>query len=139
MGKLDRYGGLTYHLSMIDNNSFRPGDRVSVRFGGVLRHYGIISWGGRVISNNGRYGGVVSQSLADFARGRPVTNHGPAPGHEYLGPERAHRRLGHDYDLTGSNCVHFVRRAHGRSPTIMQIARGTFEAFKDMMGPKRRF
>ncbi|WP_084395961.1 C40 family peptidase [Henriciella aquimarina] len=117
---------------------YRPGDRVSVRFGGVLRHYGIVSWGGRVISNNGRYGGVVSQSLSDFARGREITNHGPEAGHDYLGPSRATRRLGHDYHLTGSNCVHFVRHAQGRKPTATQVARGTFEAFRDMLGGRRR-
>ena len=119
---------------------YRPGDVVSVRFGGVLRHYGVVTHGGRIISNNGRYGGVVSQSLDEFARGRPVLNHGPGEGgSDYLASARASRRLGHDYDLTGSNCVHFVRHAHGRKPTVTQIARGTFEAFRDMMGPKRRY
>jgi uncharacterized protein YijF (DUF1287 family) len=30
---------------------FQAGDVVSIRFGGVLRHYGVITSGGRVISN----------------------------------------------------------------------------------------
>ena len=121
------------------DHDFRPGDVVSVRFGGVLRHYGVVSWGGRVVSNNGRYGGVVTQSLAAFARGRVVTNHGPGEsGGAFLAAERAGRRIGHDYDLTGSNCVHFIRHAHGRKPTVTQVARGTFEAFRDMLGPKKR-
>ncbi|MEQ9314817.1 MAG: hypothetical protein RLN72_03135 [Henriciella sp.] len=119
---------------------YRPGDVVSVRFGGVLRHYGVVTHGGRVISNNGRYNGVVSQSLEEFARGRPIQNHGPGDGgSEYLSSARAHRRLGHDYDLTGSNCVHFVRSSRGRKPTTTQVARATFEAFRDMFsGPRRR-
>lgn len=122
---------------MNDKNDLRPGDVVSVRFGGVLRHYGVVTWGGRVVSNNGRYGGVVTQSLAAFARGREVTNHGPDSGEDFLAAERVRRRIGHDYHLTGSNCVHFVRHAHGRKPTVTQVARGTFEAFRDMLGPKR--
>ncbi|MEM5515363.1 hypothetical protein WNY37_00265 [Henriciella sp. AS95] len=118
---------------------YRPGDVVSVRFGGVLRHYGVVTHGGRIISNNGRYGGVVSQSLSEFARGREIHNHGPGDGEsDYLASARATRRLGHDYHLTGSNCVHFVRSARGRKPTATQIARGTFEAFRDMMKPRRR-
>ncbi|MEQ8559386.1 MAG: hypothetical protein RIB03_13795 [Henriciella sp.] len=123
---------------MNDKNDLRPGDVVSVRFGGVLRHYGVVTWGGRVVSNNGRYGGVVTQSVTAFARGRPVINHGPGDSAgDFLATERARRRIGHDYHLTGSNCVHFVRHAHGRKPTVTQVARGTFEAFRDMLGPKR--
>ena len=124
---------------MNDKSDFRPGDVVSVRFGGVLRHYGVVAWDGRVVSNNGRHGGVVTQSLTLFARGRTITNHGPGESTGgYLAVERAHRRLGHDYHLTGSNCVHFIRHAHGRKPTVTQVARGTFEAFRDMLAPKRR-
>ena len=122
---------------MNSHHDVRPGDIVSVRFGGVLRHYGIVTYGGRVISNSRRSGGVVSQSLEDFAAGRRVTCHGGSEGSDYLALERARRRLGGDYHLTGSNCVHFVRHARGRKPTVTQVARGTLEAFRDMLGPKR--
>ena len=122
---------------MNDKDDFRPGDVVSVRFGGVLRHYGIVTYGGRVISNSRRYDGVISQPIEDFSNGRSVKWHGWESGSEYLALERARRRLGHDYHLTGSNCVHLVRHARGRKPTITQIARGTFEAFRDMAGAKR--
>ncbi|WP_370234602.1 MULTISPECIES: hypothetical protein [Henriciella] len=118
---------------------YRPGDVVSVRFGGVLRHYGVVTHGGRILSSNGRYGGVVSQSFEAFARGRDIQNHGPGEGEsDYLASARANRRLGHDYHLTGSNCVHFVRHARGRGPTATQVARGAFEAVRDMLKPYRR-
>lgn len=121
------------------SGDFRPGDVVSVRFGGVLRHYGIVTYGGRVISNTRRHDGVVTQSLEAFAQGRPVKWHGPSDdGRDYLSVERAHRRLGHDYHLTGSNCVHFVRSAQGRKPTSTQVARATFETFRDMLGGLRK-
>jgi hypothetical protein len=120
---------------MITIEDFRPGDVVSVRFGGVMRHYGIVTYGGRVISNSRRYNGVTSQTLDEFAEGRRVQHHGWSEGSDYLALERAHRRLGGDYHLTGSNCVHFVRNARSRKPTVTQIARGTFEAFRDMLGP----
>ena len=120
-------------------SDFRPGDVVSVRFGGVLRHYGIVTYGGRVMSNSRRYGGVVSQTLEEFAAGRPLKWHGWEEGSDYLALERARRRLGGDYHLTGANCVHFVRSARSRKPTVTQVARGTFEAFRDMLGPKRRY
>ncbi|MGB3624633.1 MAG: hypothetical protein WA989_02325, partial [Henriciella sp.] len=72
--------------------------------------------------------------------GRPVRNHGPGDStSEYLSSARAHRRLGHDYDLPGANCVHFVRASRGRKPTPIQVARATFEAFRDMVsGAGRR-
>jgi hypothetical protein len=123
---------------MNDKNDFRPGDVVSVRFGGVLRHYGIVGWDGRIISNTRRHHGVVTQSIDDFADGREIRNHGrSASACDFTAIDRASRRIGHDYHLTGSNCVHFVRGAHGRKPTVTQSARGTFEAFRDMVGPKR--
>ena len=122
---------------MNSKDDFRPGDVVSVRFGGVFRHYGIVTYGGRVMSNTRAHDGVVTQTLADFADGRPVRWHGWSEGSDYLALERARRRLGAEYDLTGSNCVHFVRHARGRKPTVTQVARGTLEAFRDMLGPKR--
>ena len=122
---------------MIDKNDFMPGDVVSVRFGGVLRHYGIVTYGGRGISNSRQNGGVITQTLEAFAAGRPVKWHGWREGNDHVALHRATRRLGGDYHLTGSNCVHFVRSARSRKPTLTQVARGTFEAFRDMMGPKR--
>lgn len=115
------------------SNHLHPGDLVSVRFGGVLRHYGIVTFGDRIVSNNGRLGGVISQTYDEFAMGRKVRHHGPGgPDGAYKVVHRAHRRIGHDYDLTGSNCVHYVRTARGQSPTITQYARATAMALGDM-------
>lgn len=134
---LDVHSEQSYRFSMNRTHDYRPGDVVSVPFGGVFRHYGIVSYGGRVISNSRSGGGVISQTLNEFASGRPVRNHGWTEGSDYLALERAHKRLGGDYHLTGSNCVHFVRSARSRKPTVTQVARGTFEAFRDMLGPKK--
>ena len=123
---------------MRNAHDYSPGDVVSVRFGGVFRHYGIVTYGGRVISNSRAGGGVINQTLEAFANGRPVRNHGWREGSDYLALERAQKRLGGDYHLTGSNCVHFVRHARSRKPIATQIARGTFEAFRDMLGPPRK-
>ena len=57
---------------MNDKHDYRPGAVVSVRFGGVLRHYGVVTFDGRVVSNNGRYGGVVSQSIAAIITPEPT-------------------------------------------------------------------
>ncbi len=124
---------------MISESDLRPGDIVSVPFAGVMRHYGVVTFGGRILSNNGAHGGVVSQSYAEFAKGRAVSHHPKREDDcEYLTHERAHRRLGHDYDLMGSNCVHFVRSATGRKPTATQYARATLQTLGDMFAPKGR-
>ena len=118
---------------------YRPGDVVSVRFAGVLRHYGVITPGGRVMSNCGREGGVVEQSLVDFARGRSVRHHGQFSDRD--GVEvyaRARRAFGSDYDLTGSNCIDFVRWSHRRRPTSWQVGRATLMAFGDMLNGRGR-
>lgn len=123
---------------MINEDEFQPGDIVSVRFAGVMRHYGVVTFGGRILTNNGERGGVISQSFDAFSQGRDVMRHPRKEGDcEYLMHHRAHRRLGHDYDLTGSNCVHFVRNVRGRKPTTTQYARGALMALGDMFAPKR--
>jgi len=136
---IDESCSLIYRFSMISKYDLKPGDIVSVRFGGVLRHYGLVTFGGRILSNNGERGGVISQSLSDFAQGRELKHHprNKPEESEYLAHHRAHRRLGHDYDLTSSNCVHFVRSARGKSPTATQYARGALATLGDMFGPKR--
>lgn len=116
-----------------------PGDTVSIRFGGVLRHYGVVTSRGTVICNSRKHGGVVEQSLAEFANGKPIQNHGPdsrAPS--YVTENRARRRLGRDYDLSGSNCIDFVHAANRKSPSPWQIGRATGQALSDMVFGKRR-
>lgn len=119
----------------------RPGDVVSVPFGGVLSHYGVVTSRGTVISNSRKNGGVVEQAFAEFENGKPVRLHRRDSA---LNPRqvemRARRALGSDYDLVGSNCVHFARHAHRRRATPLQIGKATLHALGDMMsGPRRRY
>lgn len=122
----------TYH-------EFEPGDVVSVRFGGVLRHYGIVTLGGRVLSNSRKYDGVVEQSLTEFAAGRPIKRHRNKSELHYLEVEaRARRARRMSYSVTGTNCIDYVRRAHRQRPTSWQYGRATLQAFSDMFGRGRR-
>ena len=122
-------------------NSFddlEPGDVVSVRFAGVLRHYGVVTFGGRIVSNSQRHGGVISQTLAEFSDGKRVRRHGQADRDlAYLSHHRAHRHLGADYHLTGSNCIDYSRRALGKRPTPWQVGRALLMAVSDMGRPRR--
>ena len=120
---------------------YSAGDVVSIRFGGVLRHYGVITTRGTVICNSRLHGGVVEQSLESFANGRSVRQHGRYSDLDGYHVElRARRHIGKDYDLFGSNCGHFVRHAHRRKPTPMQVAAATVRTVGDMLGgPKRRW
>ena len=122
-------------------HDFDAGDVVSIRFGGVLRHYGVITARGTVICNSRLHGGVVEQSFDQFAAGRSVRGHGRYSELDGYHVElRARRHLGKDYDLFGSNCGHFVRHAHRRKPTAMQVAAATVRTVGDMLGgPKRRY
>nr|WP_321439717.1 lecithin retinol acyltransferase family protein [uncultured Hyphomonas sp.] len=120
---------------------YTAGDVVSIRFGGVLRHYGVVTGRGTVICNSRLHGGVVEQSLDAFSAGRDVRLHGRYSDLDgYHVEQRARRHLGKDYDLFGSNCGHFVRHAHRRKPTPMQVAAATVRTVGDMFGgPKRRW
>jgi hypothetical protein len=120
---------------------YDAGDVVSIRFGGVLRHYGVVTSRGTVICNSRLHGGVVEQSYEAFAAGRDVRLHGRYSDLDGYHVElRARRHLGKAYDLFGSNCGHFVRHAHRRKPTPMQVAAATVRTVGDMFGgPKRRW
>lgn len=117
---------------------FEPGDVVSVRFGVVLSHYGVVTSRGTIISNSRLHDGVVEQSPDQFSTGREIRLHrrySSLDGH--LVESRARRQLGRDYDLFGSNCGHLVRHAHRRKPTPMQIGAATVRALGDMLSSKR--
>ncbi|KCZ48173.1 MULTISPECIES: hypothetical protein [unclassified Hyphomonas] len=120
---------------------YDSGDVVSIRFGGVLRHYGVVTSRGTVICNSRLHGGVVEQSFEAFSAGRDVRLHGRYSDLEGYHVElRARRHLGKEYDLFGSNCGHFVRHAHRRKPTPMQVATATVRTLGDMLGgPKPRY
>jgi hypothetical protein len=84
---------------------YDSGDVVSIRFGGVLRHYGVVTSRGTVICNSRLHGGVVEQSFEAFSAGRYVRLHGRYSDLDGYHVElRARRHLGKEYDLFGSNC-----------------------------------
>lgn len=117
---------------------FNPGDVVSVRFGAVLSHYGVVTSRGTIISNSRLHDGVIEQRPEDFATGRTIRLHrrySSLDGHLVEG--RARRQLGRDYDLFGSNCGHLVRHAHCRRPTPLQIGAATVRALGDMLSSTR--
>lgn len=110
-----------------------PGDVISIRFGLVLSHYGVVTSRGTVLSNSRLHAGITEQSLEEFSAGQKLRRHGPYSGLDaHIVESRARQRLGPDYDLFGSNCGHFVRHAHRRSPTPMQIGAATVRALGDM-------
>lgn len=119
---------------MSTDHIYSPGDVISIRFAGVLRHYGVVGLDGRVISNSRAGGGVITQSLADFADGRPVMKHRRFSQTDPLEIDaRARRHIGKDYDWAGSNCVHLVRGAHKRKPTTLQVTRAVATTVRDML------
>ena len=119
---------------------FQPGDVVSIRFSGVLRHYGVVTSGGRVISNSRKHDGVTEQTLDDFADGRTVKVHGSRSDAHHLEVEsRARRALGASYRLAGSNCGDFVGHVHKRKPTVTQVGRATMMAIGDLFGNSRKY
>jgi len=118
---------------------YEPGDIISVRFIGVLRHYGVVTLSGRVLSNSREQGGVVEQSLEEFATGRTVKRHRNKSGMHYLEIEtRARRAKRMSYSITGSNCIDYVRHSHRQRPTSWQYGRATLKTLGDMFGPRRR-
>lgn len=91
-----------------------PGDVVSVRVKGAVRHEGIMTETGHVISNSRRKGGVFEESFRTFAEGRKVVNHGPRNGlNSDTVLARARSLKGRTYNPYTYNCEHFVREVYG--------------------------
>ena len=99
----------------------------------VLRHYGVVTARGTVISNSRKGGGVIEQSFGAFTNGTKVRTHnGASDDHPHVIEARARRKLGRSYDLTGSNCIDLTRHTHRRRPTPWQVGRATIMAVCDM-------
>lgn len=117
--------------------SLLAGEVVSVRFGGVLSHYGVVTARGTVISNSRRGGGVTEQSVDAFCDGRALRTHGVSSDlHPFQIEARARRALGSSYDLTGANCIDFTRHTHRKAPTPWQVGRATLMAVQDMFSKR---
>lgn len=122
-----------------DRYDMPAGEIVSIPFGGVFRHYGVVTARGTVISNSRAAGGVVEQSLSTFMQGRELRRHGHSRSeHAFQIEARARRKLGRSYDLTGSNCIDFTRHTHKKRATPWQLGRATLMAVGDMIGQSRR-
>ena len=116
-----------------------PGDVVSVRFAGLLRHYGVVTHSGRILSNSRDHDGVVEQSLDEFSGGRRIKRHRNTSGLHALEIEaRARRAKRRRYTVTGSNCIDYVRHAHRQRPTPWQVGSATLITLSDMFGPRKR-
>ncbi|MEM7768523.1 MAG: hypothetical protein AAF253_13735 [Pseudomonadota bacterium] len=124
---------------MTRQSDLRAGDVVSIPFGIGLRHYGVVTLAGTVISRSSRHDGVVEQSIDAFSHGRTLKRHRSYSNrHVFEIEARARRLMGADYDLLRSNCVHHVRWIHGRTPTLSQRVMATMEAVGDMLRPPSR-
>jgi len=119
--------------------AFEPGDVVAIPFGIGLSHYGLVTAQGTVISNSRKHGGVVEQSLSDFANGKRIRLCERTDGLSgAIAESRARTAKGQSYRLTESNCAHFTRWSHRRKPTSVQIASATARTFADMLFGARR-
>lgn len=109
------------------------GTIVSVPYAKILRHYGVVTSRGTVISNSRKGGGVIEQSFAAFGNGGRIRRHdGSSKDDPRVIEARARRKLGRDYDVTGSNCIDFTRHTHRRRPTPWQLGRAALMAARDM-------
>lgn len=110
-----------------------PGSIVSVRTDPFVRHYGILTDEGTVVSASKKHKEVVEQPLEDFAygsRGKSFRVDGypsELPAKEVI--EYARSKLGEPYHLTQSNCEHLVHAAHGKVSRSKQL-----EKYRDVLG-----
>lgn len=122
-----------------NKHDYPAGEIISIPLYGVLRHYGVVTSRGTVISNSRAGGGVIEQSLTEFENGKSVRRHGASSSeHAFQIEARARRKLGRSYDLTRSNCIDFTRHTHKRTPTPWQIGRASLMAIGDMLKRPRR-
>jgi len=118
---------------------FEAGDVVSVRFAGVLRHYGVVTLSGRVLSNSRERGRVIEQSFEEFACGRAIKRHrGSSDLHYFEVEARARRAQRMSSSVSQSNCIDYVRRVHRQRPTPWQVGSATLKTLSDMFGSRRR-
>ena len=98
------------------------GDVIYIYRWGIIRHWGIVTSVGTVISNSGRHGGVIEQLFDDFSCGQMVKKVG------YIGSlapwdveNRARSAIGKGYEALFNNCEHFAYWAHGKRPQSPQV------------------
>ncbi|MEL7128299.1 MAG: hypothetical protein AAGK23_02020 [Pseudomonadota bacterium] len=123
-----------YTYSDLADYDVQPGDVVSIRFSGVLRHYGVVTHRGTVIASSRLRGGVTETSLAAFADGKSIRRHRDRNGqHPFEIEARARRAMGSPYRLSESNCIDLTRHTHRRTPTPWQVGAATLRTLGDMV------
>ena len=107
--------------------ALRPGTILSTGRPGY-RHFGIstdcyINGLPTVISNTGKYGKVIEESLEQFQEqgDLKVEGYWGSLNHQDV-LRRAREKLGSRYFLLNWNCEHFVRFVHGLKPESPQVA-----------------
>lgn len=107
------------------NRNIKNGTVVSVPKG-FVEHVGIIASnpyrGHTVISNSGKYGRVVEQTLSDFSQGKEIAVKGyigELPSWQVI--RNARSFLNEKYNLFSNNCEHLVTRAHGKVKESPQL------------------
>ncbi|MEM9670402.1 MAG: hypothetical protein AAF950_15885 [Pseudomonadota bacterium] len=120
-------------------SGFAPGDVISIPFGGVFRHYGVVTHSGTVITNSRRRGGVVEISLCEFEDSRRARRHQNRSSlHAFEVEARARRALGNTYRLAEHNCIDLTQHAHKARATPWQYAAATVRALGDMASSRSR-
>lgn len=123
----------------IRSTDFAPGDVISIPFGGVLRHYGVVTHRGTVITNSRLRGGVVEITLDEFEDGRSARRHrNNGPLHALEVEARARRALGSSYRLTEYNCIDLTQHSRKARPTPWQYGSAVLRTLGDMAGLTRR-
>lgn len=108
-------------MSLQSNKACRPGDVLCVTVYGGVRHEGIVTDTGTVISNSRRNGGVAEESVRDFAGLNKITNLGRLSTLDpFAAIYRARERLGRQYQPVRYNCQHFVRDCYQIKPKSAQ-------------------
>ncbi len=99
------------------NTHFKIGDKIAIKKGLLIIHYGIYIGQNRVIDNSAACGAVKERTLAEFRGGRKVYRIQHNSG--YLPNEivaRAKAQTGKVYKVLSQNCEHFVNDIlHGKS------------------------
>jgi len=120
-------------MNQVINSNIKDGTVISVPKG-LIEHYGIYTthpyWGfSTVISNSGKHGKVVEESLQEFSGNKTIKING-YPGN--LPPNKvvqnARSLLNRPYNVFTSNCEHFVRKVHGEDESSPQLYLYTFIA-----------
>jgi len=106
--------------------SLEFGEIVIIKKWGVIEHWGVVGFGGEVISASQEAGFVIKQTGEEFCEG----NWGDIYSKGFLGQlsahevvTRAYSQIGKPYCLFTFNCQHFANYCHGLegSPQLRMV------------------